>query len=113
MTNNTGFVQPFKLRTHQDGVRRKDSFSDSGEGHRRKQVTVSRKAYLQATNCVGTREKCKGESLMPLAITHILPRSPRNRGTRGTPVPNLCDIVQAETAGGDQARRRRTYSMNR
>src|SRR5882762_7870719 len=113
MTNNKGFVQPFKLRTHQDGVRRKDSFCDSGEVYRRKQVTVSRKAYLQATNCVGTSEKCKVEGLMVLVINHILHRFLSNRGTRGTPVPNLCDVVQAEMAGGDQARRRRTHSMNR
>src|SRR2546429_9538532 len=113
MTNKQGFVQPFKLRTHQDGVRRKDSFSDSGEVYRRKQVAVSRKTYLQATNCLRTGEKCKVEGLMVLVINHILYRFLSNRGTRGTPVPNLCDVVQAEMAGGDQARRRRTYSMNR
>src|SRR2546430_1853197 len=113
MTNNKGFVQPFKLRTHQDGVRRKDSFSDSGEVCRHKQVTVSRKAYLKATNCVGTGEKGKVEGLVVLVINHILHRFLSNRGTRGPPVPNLCDVVQAEMAGGDQTRRRRTHSMNR
>src|SRR5260370_12308069 len=50
---------------------------------------------------------------MVLVINHILHRFLNNRGTRGTPVPNLCDVVQAEMAGGDQARRRRTHSMNR
>src|ERR1700687_4059966 len=113
MTNNKGFVQPFKLRTHQDGVRRKDRFSDSREVCRRKQVTVSRKTYLQATNCVGTGEKCKVEGLMVLVINHILHRFLSDWGTRGTAVPNLCDVVQAEMAGGDQARRRRTHSVNR
>src|ERR1700694_1014926 len=50
---------------------------------------------------------------MVLVINHILHRFLSNRGTRGTPVPNLCDVVQAEMTGGDQARHRRTHSMNR
>ena len=107
------FVEPFKLWADQHGVRRKDSFSDSREICWREQVAVSGKTYLQAANCVRTGEKCKVEGLMVLVINHVLHRFVSHGGTRGTPVPDFCDVVQAEMAGGDQARRRRTHSMNR